>query len=180
MKFTDVKGKPWEQTDDREWAAVGMLPVIANCPGEPPQPITLTIADVKKVEDAKVGGKSVNKKVLFFNRNPYINVPMMLNSTNQKTLSRISGSRLPENWIGKTVILHCEKTRNPSGGESVLGLRIVPPEVPIPPAESGKMALKISCPNFESIKEWVKSGKGTVEKVKEKYYVEPSALKELV
>lgn len=178
MKYEEIKGKPWEQAEDRDWASVAMLPVLPNDPNETKLPLALTIRDVKRAVDVNIGGKRVNKNVAFFSPNEYIKVPMMLNSTNQKTLSRIAGSRLPEKWIGKTIVLHFEKTRNPQGGEPVEGLRIVP--AIIPPAEMhGRIMLKRDAPNFLSIKEWLKSGKGKLEGVTSKYYVEPSALMEL-
>lgn len=177
MRFEEIKGKPWQQSESRDWASVDRLPILKDDPNEEPLPLCLTITDVKRAVGVNIGGKVVDKNVLFFKQNPYISMPMMLNATNQKTLSRLCGSRLPEKWIGKTIVLHYEKTRNPQGGGPIPGLRIVAALLPAD-TDHGKIMLRVSSPNFEEIKKWLATG-NKLEQVEAKYYIEPGAKREL-
>lgn len=56
--------------------------------------------------------------------------PMILNSTNCKTLSKVYGSPYIQDWIGKSVIVYSEKVK--AFGDVVDALRIRPTKPPLP------------------------------------------------
>jgi len=89
--------------------------------------------------------------------------PMILNATNQKTLTKAIGSPFIEDWSGKTVTLYVAKVR--AFGETLDALRIretivAPPSLP---------TLDIKHPKWNDAKQSVKDGKATIEQIKGRY-----------
>lgn len=89
--------------------------------------------------------------------------PMILNATNQKTLTKAIGSPFIEDWGGKMVTIFVAKVR--AFGETLDALRIrdtlyVPPALP---------TLDIKHPKWNDAKQSVKDGKATIEAIRKAY-----------
>lgn len=100
--------------------------------------------------------------------------PMILNATNQKTLTKAIGSPFIENWSGKMVTLYVAKVR--AFGETLDALRIrdtlyTPPALP---------TLDIKHPKWNDAKQSIKDGKTTVEAIKKAYTLTLENEKELL
>lgn len=100
--------------------------------------------------------------------------PMILNATNQKTLTKAIGSPFIEDWSGKTVVLFVSKVR--AFGETVDALRIrdalyVPPALP---------TLDIKHPKWNDAKQSVKDGKVTIEAIRKAYTLSAENERELL
>lgn len=100
--------------------------------------------------------------------------PMILNATNQKTLTKAIGSPFIEDWNGKTVTLFVAKVR--AFGETLDALRIrdvlyTPPALP---------TLDIKHPKWNDAKQSVKDGKATISQIRAKYSLSDENEKELL
>lgn len=129
----------------------------------------IVIERIEFHETDNVGGRKENNVwVAFFRPNPYATLPMVLNSTNRRRLSKL----YPEckGYINQltdvAVRLTREKTRDPQDGTDTWGLRISK----LPPAPEKKPEKKtLTKENVEAVREWmVKNGK-TVEDLRSFY-----------
>jgi hypothetical protein len=84
--------------------------------------MALTIKTVKAEKITGEGGLQNKKPVIYFEE-PNVK-PMVLNSTNAKTITLLAGSPITEKWAGLRIIVYATKTR--FGKEMVDCLRIRP------------------------------------------------------
>lgn len=87
--------------------------------------LVFTIAHVRQERGAKVAGRKIDANIAYFSENIK---PLVLNATNSKTLSKLTGSCFVENWKDVTVQLYIEPTASLKG-EVVGGVRISPNRV---------------------------------------------------
>ena len=88
--------------------------------------------------------------------------PMIMNATNSKMLTNLSGSPYVEKWIGTSFKLVIVKIK--AFGEFIDALRIKSEKVVKTLPE-----LTLDSPNFIKVKEAIQSGKATIEQVESKY-----------
>lgn len=84
--------------------------------------LTLTIDHVVREMVTGNGGKKEQCMVAYFKENGY--KPMILNRTNAKSITALTGSPYIEDWSGHKITLYATTTR--LGGETVECLRIRP------------------------------------------------------
>ena len=92
--------------------------------------------------------------------------PMIMNATNSKMLTNLSGSPYVEKWIGTSFKLVVVKIK--AFGEFIDALRIKSEKVTKLLPE-----LVLDSANFVKVKEAIKSGKFTMEQVESKYKLSP-------
>lgn len=159
----------WRRIRDYNFYAVEDLPDY--------QPITITIGAIKEVEGLKAAGKVIDRAYLLYAKESIMDKPLILKGAENLTrLSKIAGTSSVEKWVGLRIILQPEEWS--AFGKKDIGIRVAKMTT-VPDGETGKVVLSVSSPSFTSIKEWLKSGKGTMESVTKKYYVVPGALVEL-
>jgi hypothetical protein len=88
--------------------------------------------------------------------------PMIMNATNSKMLTNLSGSPYVEKWIGTSFKLVVIKIK--AFGEFIDALRIKSEKVVKTLPE-----LTLDSPNFIKVKDAITSGKATIEQVESKY-----------
>lgn len=88
--------------------------------------------------------------------------PMIMNATNSKMLTNLSGSPYVEKWIGTSFKLVTVKIK--AFGEFIDALRIKSEKVVKTLPE-----LTLNSPNFIKVKDAITSGKATIEQVETKY-----------
>ena len=88
--------------------------------------------------------------------------PMIMNATNSKMLTNLSGSPYVEKWIGTSFKLVIVKIK--AFGEFIDALRIKSEKVVKTLPE-----LTLDSPNFIKVKDAITSGKATIEQVETKY-----------
>lgn len=88
--------------------------------------------------------------------------PMIMNATNSKMLTNLSGSPYVEKWIGTSFKLVIVKIK--AFGEFIDALRIKSEKVVKTLPE-----LTLDSPNFIKVKDAIKNGKATIEQVESKY-----------
>lgn len=88
--------------------------------------------------------------------------PMIMNATNSKMLTNLSGSPYVEKWIGTSFKLVTVKIK--AFGEFIDALRIKSEKVVKTLPE-----LTLDSPNFIKVKDAIKNGKATIEQVESKY-----------
>lgn len=88
--------------------------------------------------------------------------PMIMNATNSKMLTNLSGSPYVEKWIGTSFKLVIVKIK--AFGEFIDALRIKSEKVVKTLPE-----LTLDSPNFIKVKDAIKNGKATIEQVETKY-----------
>ena len=106
---------------------------------EPGQDMILTIKSVDREMITGTGGKQEECTVCHWQENQK---PMILNRTNCKTISKVTGSPYIEKWAGHRIQIYATTTR--MAGETVECLRIrdkAPEEARIPCAECGQMIM---------------------------------------
>lgn len=101
---------------------------------EPGQELILTIQVVKKEMVTGADGKKEECTVVYFNENVK---PMILNTTNAKTIQKVYKTPYIEDWAGKKIQIYSENVR--AFGDWVDALRIRPFE-PKEQAEEEKIA----------------------------------------
>ncbi len=88
--------------------------------------------------------------------------PFILNRTNCKTLQKVFGSPHIENWVNKKIIIYAENVK--AFGEVVDALRIRPTKPILP-------ELLPTSPKWIGAIEAIHTGKITLEKIQENYFV---------
>ena len=94
--------------------------------------------------------------------------PMILNSTNCRTLSKVYGSPYIQDWIGKSVIVYAEKVK--AFGDVVDALRIRPTKPPLP-------ELTPEHPKWAEAVKVVKADPKAIDKITARFTVSPTNLK---
>ena len=107
----------WRKIIDPEWIGAYVLPNQ--------QPITVQIDRVVAQKSMKVAGKVKDANVAHFKPNQYFTKPMLLNPTNCKRLSKLTGSQYIDDWAGTFVTLQAELDKMPDGTKDY-ALRISP------------------------------------------------------
>lgn len=133
----------------------------------------IVIDHIEYKEKEDIGGRTEkNVWVAYFKKNPYTDLPMVLNSGNRKRIAKL----FPEcnGYINQlknvAVRLTKEWTRDPSDGEQVEGLRIskIPAaSLPVLPDEK-----------IESCKKWLAEGH-TLDELRELYTVTDEQIEKL-
>jgi len=96
------------------------------------------------------------------------NKPFIINKTNSKTISKITGSPYIEDWVGKEIVLFATTTN--LKGEVVETLRVREPKEVLTPGHK----------SFNQIKEAIKKGAYKIEQIEKKYDISPETKKELL
>lgn len=126
-------------------------------------PLVVTIGNVTKkyVHDGKGGGDECVVAELVGLK------PMILNSTNLKTISKLLNSPFIEDWVGKSIELMVKKVK--AFGEMHDALRISPikPQV-------NKVKPQFTTENFEK----AKNAGATIETIKSRYEISPEIEKQ--
>lgn len=117
----------------------------------------LTIKEVKKemVHDGK-GGQDDCVTVLF-----HESKPMIMNSTNLKTISKTLESPYIEEWIGKKIEITVQKVK--AFGDVHDALRVIKTNLELTPKH----------PKWTGAKEAIKAGTVTIEQIKKSYTISP-------
>lgn len=127
------------------------------------QNLVMHIADVKKEIVFDGTGKSEECVVLHFKEKK----PMVMNSTNLKTVSKVLDTPFIEEWIGQPIEITVKKVR--AFGETHDALRILP----IKPSVNKQK------PSFTSDKfEKAAAAGASIESIKERYSVSPEIEKQ--
>lgn len=123
----------------------------------------LTISEVKKemVHDGK-GGKDDCVTVHFKESKP-----MIMNSTNLKTIHKTLDTPYVEDWVGKKIEITVEKVK--AFGEIHDALRVVKTSLELTPKH----------PKWNGAKAAIKAGTTTIEAIKKAYTISPENEKEL-
>lgn len=125
--------------------------------------LVVEITSVKWDEQAKVMGQMKPSFVAHFAKNPYFDKPMLLNKTNLKRLSKITGTNEFESWVDLNItVVLCQEMDKAIGGGKDWALRIKAYDKPILTEKSS---------NFESIKAGLKDNKFTMDKIKQRYSI---------
>ena len=121
---------------------------------------TLTISDVTTEEmyDSQNGGKKEAPCLHFKEKE----LPMVLNKTNADTVARVTGSEIPNEWIGKQIVVGQSKIR--AFGKESLAIR-VRDEKP-----KGKTTKKATKSQLETIQGLIDSGAITNTEAMLSYY----------
>lgn len=130
----------------------------------PGQELTVEIVRVERKQVTGADGKKEECTVAILKDQK----PMILNSTNCKTLSKIYGTPYIEEWAGKSVIIHSEKVK--AFGDVVDALRIKPTKPILP-------ELTPAHPAWNEAAKAVKDGK--IDKVLARYSVSGDNIKKL-
>lgn len=88
--------------------------------------LIFTIKLVKQEMNAKVAGKTISANIAYFDE-PKVK-PLVLNATNSKAISKITGSKFIEDWSNITVQLYIDPNAKLMG-ETVGGVRISPNQI---------------------------------------------------
>jgi hypothetical protein len=117
---------------------------------------TLTIVSVTSKEVTGAGNKKNMRPVLNFDKGK----PMVCNSTNAKTISKLCKSPYVEDWVGLAITIYVLPNVD-AFGEKVDALRVRP-------VAPGKPALTESMPQFNEAVKYIAGG-GDIANIKAKY-----------
>jgi hypothetical protein len=123
--------------------------------------VTLTIARVVTEKVINTDGKSADQAVCYFNeaKNPVtgeVQKPMILNSTNRKTIAKLAKSPYVEDWAGIRITIYKTPVRAFGENHDALRIRLVsagaPPVTPAPvyvppPVSPAVITPVVSVPN---------------------------------
>lgn len=84
--------------------------------------LIFTVSHVQQEMNAKVAGKKINANIAYFEESIK---PLVLNATNSKTMSKLTGSCFVENWKNVTIQLYIDRDAKLMG-EVVGGVRVSP------------------------------------------------------
>jgi len=127
---------------------------------QPNEERTVTVKDVKR--EMVKGQEGTEEHTIVHFVEAY--KPMIINATNSKMLTNLSGSPYVEKWIGTSFKLVVVKIK--AFGEFIDALRIKSEKVTKLLPE-----LVLDSANFVKVKEAIKSGKFTMEQVESKYKI---------
>lgn len=137
-------------------------------PGEEP---VFTIKEVKREVVPDTNGKKEECTVVYFKEEKK---PMVLNVTNAKTITKVTGSPFIEEWVGKRIQLFVDKIRA-FGEDNVECLRVRPKA---PPA--AKPVLDESYKGWEAALAAVSKKETTVREIEKKYTLTAESKKALM
>jgi hypothetical protein len=167
-------GTHWKKNIDTNWIGCHVLPNG--------QDIVVTLLRVEFKKGVKVAGKSQDKYVAYFDKNPYFDKPMLLNKTNLKRVEILTGTPIIENWgnLNMKVTICQEMDKCIGGGEDwALRIKAKAPVLTLP-------ILTIDSPNFKGCKEALKqvnpktSVNYTVQDFRTKYQISKEVEAELL
>ena len=115
----------------RHWRSMTDLTYLRAELFLPKEKKILTIKDIKEEIVKNSQGMSARKPVAYFEEDV---LPMVLNTTNSKTIEKLYGTGLVERWIGKKIQVFATTIR--VGGEETLVLRV---EKVIPPSQTNEV-----------------------------------------
>lgn len=138
--------------------------------------IVVEIERIVYNEKEKVNGEVKSAWVCYFKKNPYFDLPMILNSTNKKRIARLAETPYLETVKDLRVTLTKEWDKAFGGGKD-WGLRVskIPPKKVTNTGETEKIQLTPKSSNWNDIVGWVKGG-GAMESVTKKYAISESDL----
>lgn len=84
--------------------------------------LVFTIKAVRQEVGAKVAGRKIDANIAYFHENIK---PLVLNATNSKTMSKLTGSSFVEDWHDVAIQLYIDKNVRMKG-ETVGGVRVSP------------------------------------------------------
>lgn len=138
----------------------------------------IVISHIEFKETAKIRGtEQENMWICHFAKNPYTKIPMLLNSTNRKRLSKQAGTPYLEDVKNFAVRLTQEKARDVHEGGETMGLRIskTPAKKPAASAPRPAPARESLSPehlNWQKCVDWVAAGK-PIDDLRSKYDITP-------
>jgi len=141
----------WKKLNNPDY--IGAYELMGVC-----DELKVKIKDVKQMKVKGTDGKEELCTVAFLDGQK----PMILNSTNCKTITAIYQTPFIEEWKGKEIILFVAKIK--AFGDVVDALRIKP----IAP---GKEILDSNHPKFADAKKAIQAKSATIEQIKKKYEV---------
>lgn len=97
----------WRKNLDPNWIGTYILP--------DGQTIEAIIVGVRFVKGLKVAGKTKDGYVADFATNKFFDKPMLLNPTNLKRLTLLTGSPMYESWVNIPIYLTQEMSKMPDG-----------------------------------------------------------------
>lgn len=113
------------------------------------------------------GGKTEDKPVVYFDGD---DLPMILNRTNSKAISKAVGSPFFEDWAGKHIELYVEKVKAFGDVVDAIRVKTIAPELKKPSIDEKR---------FAKMLESIKAGKYTAEKAKNQFALTPDQIKKL-
>jgi len=133
--------------------------------------IIVTLLSVQWMEKLKVMGQNKDSFIASFATNTHFDKPMLLNKTNLKRITKITGTPNIENWTNLNIpVILCQEMDKAIGGGQDWALRIKQYNPPV---------LLLGSENFNKCKAAIKGGHKLSE-IKLKYLVTPEVEKGLI
>jgi len=154
--------KPKKQMEKQltHWKRLENPTYLGSYDFQPNEERTVTVKDVKR--EMVKGQEGTEEHTIVYFVEAY--KPMIMNATNSKMLTNLSGSPYVEKWIGTSFKLVVVKIK--AFGEFMDALRIKSEKITKVLPE-----LVLNSPNFDKVKEAIQSGKFTIEQVESKYKI---------
>jgi hypothetical protein len=146
------------KTKLHHWKALTNPLYLGSYDFQPGEERIVTVKDVKR--EMVKGQEGTEEHTIVHFTEGY--KPMIMNATNSKMLTNLSGSPYVEKWIGTSFKLVIVKIK--AFGEFIDALRIKSEKVVKTLPE-----LTLDSPNFIKVKDAIKNGKATIEQVETKY-----------
>ena len=146
------------KTKLHHWKALTNPLYLGSYDFQPGEERIVTVKDVKR--EMVKGQEGTEEHTIVHFTEGY--KPMIMNATNSKMLTNLSGSPYVEKWIGTSFKLVIVKIK--AFGEFIDALRIKSEKVVKTLPE-----LTLDSPNFIKVKDAIKNGKATIEQVESKY-----------
>lgn len=146
------------KTKLHHWKALTNPLYLGSYDFQPGEERIVTVKDVKR--EMVKGQEGTEEHTIVHFTEGY--KPMIMNATNSKMLTNLSGSPYVEKWIGTSFKLVIVKIK--AFGEFIDALRIKSEKVVKTLPE-----LTLDSPNFIKVKDAIKNGKATMEQVESKY-----------
>lgn len=146
----------------------------------------IIISSIEYKDHHKVNGRDERGIwVANFAPNPYTKLPMILNSTNRKRISKLFGTDYIDQLKNIAVRLTRERCRDVQDGGETWGLRIHKdkPKAPSAPAKTepkAKEVLTENHPKWQSAIEQIKEGKFTIEGLKAYFIISEDMEKKII
>lgn len=152
----------WKALTDPEYLGAWFL--------APDREIVLTIKDVVRRKAKNDKGKTDDCTVIIFAEKGV--KPMIINPTNAKIITKIYGSPVISDWIGKKIQIFIQKNVEAFGEKmDVLRIRPKSPELPV---------LSPAHPRWAEVLQKVSSGAVSLEAVKHSFRISPEHEKFLI